>query len=132
MIKSFDKTNVKSIRTEIEEAIDAVAKKHGFVSSAGRITYTDAKVGLRVEFAIPGCVGGGNTMLAVNWNEQCGKHGFAKSDLGKIFISGRGEKFKIVGLKPANRKYPVIAEKLANGKNFKFAPLQVKVSLGIV
>ena len=56
---------------------------------------------------------------AVTWNAHATKHGFNLSDRGKTFHSNT-RTFKLLGLKPRNTKYPVIAENVRNGRSYKF------------
>ena len=55
----------------------------------------------------------------VTWNAHATKHGFNLSDRGKTFHSNT-RTFKLLGLKPRNTKYPVIAENVRNGRSYKF------------
>ena len=54
--------------------------------------------------------------------------GLTEDDFGKGFMSPRGDRFTLVGLKPRNRKYPVIG-KDSSGRRFKF-PADVLEELG--
>jgi hypothetical protein len=53
------------------------------------------------------------------FESYCPVCGLKPEDFGRIFIVG-GKQYKIVDVKPNNRKYPVIAQRLSDGKSFKF------------
>lgn len=45
---------------------------------------------------------------------------YSSFEYGQTFTNWEGQTFKIVGYKPRSRKYPVIAERVSDGKKFKF------------
>lgn len=63
-----------------------------------------------------------------NWDIYCRNYGFKEEDLGKTF-SSNGSVYRLTGIKPSNRKYPILARKLnaragANA-DYKFPPEMV-------
>jgi hypothetical protein len=61
----------------------------------------------------------------------CRRLGFTQNVIGVCFNStATGQKFKIVSIAPKNRKYPVIAENLVDGRSYKFSVQSVKKALG--
>jgi len=65
-----------------------------------------------------------------DWDIYCRRYGFEPEHLGKIFHLGKNS-YKITGLKTANRKYPILADSLINGKSYKFEAAAVKMALFI-
>ena len=125
---SLTRDDIKVIRKDIEDALVSVSKKHDISFRLNGIRFTDNSFKVGIE-AVKSTTG--ESVLAVTFKEKCYKYGLKPEHLGRVFISGDNS-FKIVGLKPRNRKYPVIAEKLSNGKSFKFSAFLVKDALGIL
>jgi len=63
------------------------------------------------------------------WDKMAPVYDLNPSDFGKKFISGKSS-FRISGIKPTNRKYPVLAERVSDGKTYKFPVESVKILLG--
>jgi hypothetical protein len=116
-IRSFDRATVQALGEEITAAITAVCERHGLevqqeggkfdpgtyrCSFAIRVPGEQAVDGDRVEFAL-----------------HAHLFGLTEDDFGKEFRSPCGERFTLVGLKPRNRKYPVIGKDAA-GRRYKF------------
>ena len=66
---------------------------------------------------------------AIEFQTYCQLYGLEKSDMGKTFFNN-GETFKITGLSSRSRKFPIFAERIKDGKEFKFTPESVKIGLG--
>ena len=124
---SLTKAGMKIIRKDIEDALSVVSKKHELSFRLNGIRFTDSsfKVGLEAVKS-----SNGESVLSVTFKEKCYKYGLLPEHLGRVFLSG-DTRYKIVGLKPRNRKYPVIAERCRDGKSYKFSALNVKGALGI-
>lgn len=61
----------------------------------------------------------------------CRRIGFTQNIIGASFDSpSTPGKFVISAIKPQNRKYPVIADNLLNGKSYKFSVAAIKKYLG--
>jgi len=61
----------------------------------------------------------------------CRRIGFTQNVIGICFNSiSSDQKFRITSIQPKNRKYPIIAENLENGKSYKFTLDSVKKALG--
>ena len=116
-IRSFDRATVQVLREEITAAISEVCQRHGLeVQSEGgkfdpgtyrcsfaiRVPGEHVEDGDRAEFTL-----------------HAHLFGLTEDDFGRAFRSPRGDKFTLVGLKPRNRKYPVIGKDAA-GRRFKF------------
>lgn len=123
---SFDRTKIKSLRKEINSALEVVGQKHGLVFNLGSITFGQNSFGCRLEVASSE---NGESVYAVAFKEKCAKYGLLPSELGKEFWSN-GNRFKITGLKTRNRKYPILADRTGDGKGYKFSATQVIIALG--
>ncbi len=125
----MDKDEIRKIRADIDATLKDIGEKHGLAFEVGRITYDDNGFKTRIEASVTGEIG--ESKIAIDFRNGCHKHGFAPEDLGRMFKNTNGT-FKIVGLKPRNRKYPVIAKRLDTGRTYKFSALSVKMNMGLV
>ena len=117
----------KLMRAEMKEALDIIGEKYGLAFSLGRITFDDISFRVSVEAGLTATPG--EPMMAIDFRKHCIKHGLVVSDLGRTFTNTRLERFTIVGLKPRNRKYPIIGQRITDGKQFKFASHSVRSGL---
>ena len=116
-IRSFDRATVQELKSEITAAITAVCKRHGLVVKGESGRFDPATYRCSYVIRVPGehVVDGDQAEFALH------AHLFelTESDYGKTFRSSRGEPFTLVGIKPRNRKYPVIGKNAA-GQRYKF------------
>lgn len=123
-IRQFDRKNIADLREQLDAALAVVGARFGvtierkgarFSPESCEVSYTirvgDAhrEDGDRAEFAMHARV-----------------FGLAAADFGRTFVTARG-RFALVGIKPRNRRYPIIARD-ARGALFKF-PVEVLKSL---
>lgn len=57
----------------------------------------------------------------------CRPYGLKPEHYGLVFRVN-GEAFKVKSIKPSNRKYPVLADRVRDGRGFKFSPDQILFS----
>jgi hypothetical protein len=112
----FDRTNCRLLAEEIERALQPVAEKHGIVIRSGRGSFSPTNYTLKVECSVR-LNGETVTREAEAFKRYAEHYGLKPEDLGKI-ISHGGRQFRIVGLKPNSRRFPVLAERLPDGKRF--------------
>src|SRR5210317_201051 len=119
---------LKSIRADVEEALAAVAKKHGVTITTGRGTYTAEWATMKLEIAAIDSDGTVQTKEAVDFVAYAFRYGLSPDDLGKEFSYG-GETFEIIGLKTRATKMPILGQSRENGKIYKFPANAVKACL---
>jgi hypothetical protein len=56
---------------------------------------------------------------ALDFRRHCWKFNLKEEDFGKTFKFG-GRTYKIVGLKPLSKQYPILGENIVSGKCYKF------------
>ena len=96
-IKEFNKSNVKTLRTEIDAAMQKIAEKHGLEISLGNLSFNSSKINAsKMSIRAIGAVSQADLM----YSKQCGFKGNA---YGETFIH-EGETFTIKGLKPKNKR----------------------------
>ena len=123
VIKTFDKTNLKSVRAEIDTALASVGKKLGIALKIGNISYSEEAFHTKLEAFVVTKDASGKSPAEVKMIQELKKYGFMfnvnESHLGKTF-SSNGETFKFAGIKPSRPKYPVVGTSVRTGKSFKF------------
>lgn len=115
------------LHQEIMEAVRAVAAKHGMTTRFGNATYETTTFRIKAEL-LAVAEDGENLAAKAEWMRHAEWIGMMPSDFGRTFIS-RGQRYKIVGIKPRSRTMPIIAER-EDGKRFKFAPESINLLLG--
>jgi hypothetical protein len=129
-IKEFNRTNCRTLMAEVEAALKPIAEKHGLtLDRKGRTFYRD-QMPVMFQFLVTQKDEDGNALSAAGqeFKKNAFRVGLEPDDLGKEFMS-RGEKYRITGLNLRRRKYPISAERLRDGKSFKFGADTVKFNL---
>ena len=124
----LDRNTVKLISSAIEKALDDVATKYGVVITRGRASYTSDNMTLKLNVSTIDNDGSVMTREATDFNTYASVHGITKS-LGDV-ITHMGHNYKIIGFKPRSTKYPVIMEKITDGKKYKFPVNMINSPLG--
>jgi len=126
----FDRRTVRTILAEVEEALRPVAEKHGIRLERKHCTYHADELPVAYKFLITELDQEGNEMSsdAKEFVRQAEFHGLKPSDLNKG-VTVRGEKYRIVGLRPRSRKYPILMEQVRTGKIYKFSAKSVAFGL---
>lgn len=113
-----NKEAVVSVIKQLEAACSKIAEEHGLVFKRGGLRYRYGKIPLRTfELCLPDAGGEKSKNPFVNDRRQAFlanklKHGFSKKLLDRIVYDSDRTAFKVVGYKPANRKYPMILERV--------------------
>lgn len=103
----------KQIGNELEEAMAAVAERHGMELQWKGVTYTTAgMVRPRCELKASGAA---MNEFAVN----APIYGLKAEDFGKQFVA-QGRTFEVTGISTRSPKRPILCREIATGKNFKF------------
>lgn len=122
-IKEFDRTNLKTLRIEIENALSTVAKKHSIALRLGAISYSGEEFHTKLEAVIQSKGDSGLTVKQIQAIKNVKQYGslynVSEADLNRLFPQG-DRLFKFVGLMPSRPKYPVLGEDVKTGKVFKF------------
>ena len=126
--KMINRTTVKMLRSEIQDALVSLGEKHGLEFNVGGASFSSNNVRFKVDANVIGDDGEAFSQEAEDFGSLASMYGFEPEDLGKEFSYG-GETYKITGLKPRRRKYPVSAEGIRNGKGYKFPADMVKAAL---
>ena len=109
------KTEFEIFRSEIETALASVAAKYGCIVEAGNIKYDAINTTVSVSFKSQTS---DKSADQLNFEEYCGRYGFAPSDYGFTF-SFKGKGYTFVSFRPSARKYTCICE-CTDGKEYGF------------
>jgi hypothetical protein len=122
------KTELQTLREEIQAALDAIAEAHDGVFNVGNITYDDTSAKIALTFMANG--EDGESAEEVEFNKYARAYGFGPADYGKvIFIEGVAYQF--YGFAPKARKYPCLLRKVDGQGAIKATLDTVKKHLGL-
>ena len=127
-ISNIDSPALTMIRKALEPALQAMGEQYGITLTVGRGSYGGETGTLKIELATLGENGEAETTAAKEFKQYAGMVGLEPTDLGRRFVSN-GEEYEVSGLKLRNRKYPVLATKVSNGKVYKFTAMVVRLRL---
>ncbi len=127
MITTIERNNLDTIKTAVLEALIPVGEELGLSFEFGRGTFTENNFVVKLECATVNENGEANNRIADDFRDRAERYGLQSDDLGRTFTTYSGS-FTIIGAKPKNRKYPIIAEN-ANGSHYKFSAMQVKTAI---
>tara|TARA_Y100000310_G_scaffold67277_1_gene62591 strand:+ start:29290 stop:29754 length:465 start_codon:yes stop_codon:yes gene_type:complete len=134
-IKEFNKNSCDAIASLIEKELEALAEAHGVSIVRGRGTYTGPTFTLKLEIAVKNEDGTVVDRAAVDFTrhmeDEYNPYGLKPEHLGAEFTANGGT-YVITGLKPRNRKMPIIASRKGTDSSYKFPAREVRKRLGIV
>jgi hypothetical protein len=108
-----DKASFKQFRTDFAKAVAALETKHSIKLSLGNISYDDYGFRTKLEAVIGTADNqkdGELLSFKADYMRHCSSYGLTPQQwLTEVELNGR--KYKIVGIAPRSRKYPIIAEK---------------------
>jgi len=124
----MNKAKARNIDNDIKKALAPILKNYNLIldKTDGQSDFNTLK--LTFEFQE---IQEGETAVDVKRKEfevLAPVLGFDKDAYGKIFRSGATQ-YKIMGLKPSRPKYPIIVERVRDGKRFKFSTYTVAQAL---
>lgn len=115
---NIDRTSIRLLRDEINNALVELGKKHGLQIDAGSASFLPGKnVTFKLECAVIGADGQAASKEAENFKAYCSLYGLRPEQLNGSFVYN-GKRWKIVGCAPRSHKYPILCED-QNGKVFK-------------
>lgn len=123
-IGQLDRQTLKIVRAKMDEVLSVLEEEIGVHAEVGHISYQAQNATVKVEISVLGDGGEIVTKEATAYDDRREMHGLPER--GATF-SYMGETYKITGLKPRSRKYPVMVER-ADGKGFKFPIAIVKAA----
>lgn len=119
----MDRETAKDLRSEMQIALNNVANKHGMVVKLGNGTFTSNQFWLKVTFQDDD--EGSGSFEETNFKQYASMFGLKPSDFGRTFTYN-GKRYKVVGIKPQARRFPIVAERQPDGRRFKFPSTVIK------
>lgn len=111
MFTKFDRANLKTLRSDLQDVLDAYAAKHGIEFEIGGIRFSEAEATIKMTTKIKGAV----TRTDENLLGMMRMYGLVQEKNG----------CKLVRYDARRHKFPFIYEK--NGKLFKTTPANAKL-----
>lgn len=124
-ITQFNKHNGMELVNALRQALQNAANDFGVTIELGTPRYDENRLTFKVEAFVAGNGNQGESSAAIQFRAAATLLGLQPEDLGKTFQS-RGDTYQIVGAKIANRKYPILAKNIKNGKTYKFTANDVR------
>lgn len=127
----MSKNEVRKIRSRLQKKLDKIGEQLGWKLTLGNARFRDTIV-FNLEVSIPDAKGHHTTQGESDWKLQAKRFDMNEKWFGETFLF-RNEKYKIVGLKPRSRKFPILCECLTGskrGRNFKFSVEHVRQLMG--
>lgn len=121
---TLTRTTARSIQTEALAALKAVAEKYGMVVTPKTGSIGMAEVTLKFAFTVTAA----ETGVPANFASRAKTLGLPEDCYGKTFKVGRIE-YRISDINLNAPTYPVLAERVRDGRRFKFGSATVKFSL---
>jgi len=129
-INSVDRSTVEMLLDEAEEALGQIAMRHGIVVSRKHCTYSSTEIPVAFKFVVPERTEDGEAVdpKETEFRKYARRFGLEPDDYGKMFRTFNGV-YRVCGIKPRARKYPVLGRNIDTGKAYKFRPDSVKDGL---
>jgi hypothetical protein len=125
---TIDRKMLRSFNADALEALKAVAAKHGVTieQKNGSFARDGSNATVKFELATVGSDGQAQTKGAQSFKQNAALFGIDPNALGTTFMH-QGTEYRITGLVTRRPKYPVSAERVSDGRSFKFPSKVVSV-----
>ncbi len=127
-IKELDRSTTNCVMKRLEALLKPLAEELGVSLTLGKCSFRPTNGRFQVKLSVLDLDGKAITEEMEEFKSYALHYGFSPEDLGKTFVFQR-RSFKICGLKPKNRLYPILA-KSSDGKGYKFDCQTVLEALG--
>ena len=115
-MNQFDKTTLKVLREDINEALTIVANQHNIKISVGNCSYLEDSCTFKLECSLPNALKKTERDLETELEYREQSSIAITLDRTKIAYSDDGNHYKLVGYKTRARKNPFIIEKVIGGQ----------------
>jgi len=125
-ITEINRMVLRNLCPLIEKSLDEINNKleGAKISLKNGGTYCSDNANIKLELALENN-GQVISKEVTDYNIYAKRLGLPTDGIGRIFKSWDGNKYRVTGLKPRSKKYPVLACNLKTGKNFKFPTIVV-------
>ena len=117
----IDRAFLRTFNADALDTLLAVAAKHGvtIMQKSGTFARDGSNATIKFEIATTASDGTANTKDALAFKQNAVDLGLDPESLGTTF-KVRGTEYRITGLVPRRHKYPISAERVRDGRGFKF------------
>ena len=105
-ITQFDKSNLQTLRVEMDKALQAISNKYGITIKAGNASYSGNECTFKVKCNTKATDGTVITKEAMDWDRHKGFHGMDHLSVGDN-ITIQGTTYILSGFNTRARKAPV-------------------------
>lgn len=128
-IKTLDRQSLRTLRTKMQTALDAISEETGLGIQVGRATYErdGSACTFKLNIVAPDASGEVLTADAKAFKDNAWRWDMAPEDLGRKFTYN-GKVLTIVGATPRSPKYPILGQD-SRGKVCKYSGGMVKTML---
>ncbi len=123
-ITSFNENNCRQVSADLKSELAVLAERYGLTVSTSGGKYTTESFTLKVSLTLDSPDGSAQNQAELDFRANAYRYGLSPADLGRKFSTGNGT-YRIVGAKPRNRKYPIIATAERDGRSYKFPAMTV-------
>ena len=118
------------LRHDLLQACLAVAENHGLTVEGGELSDINLRHGFDIGFSvgIPTADGSLYSVDKALFEVMAEHFGLKPSDYGRTFRNN-GESFRITAINPKRPKFPISAERVADGRGYKFTAENVVLYL---
>jgi len=127
-ITTLDRATVKALRGSLETALKTIETQFGISVNVGNASFTSENVTFKVNLAVVGASDNVMTKEATAYTQLASFYGLDPNWLFKTFTNPNApnDSYKVLGLKTGRGKYPIIAQRVRDGKQFKFQESALK------
>ncbi len=129
-ITKFDRPICRTVGEAVIEALKPLEHRFGISFNRKGGSFSDTSYTMKIEMAVVAQDGTVLSREAEDFKKYCGTYNLEVSDLGGIFVAMDGEKYRVKGLASRSHKYPILAERLSNGRTYKLGERTVQMGLG--
>ena len=118
---ALDRAFFQKSRPMIDKALAQLGEDLGVQFHAGNASFDISGASGHFKLEVLPLQAGGEVVTpeASAFESMAKLYGFDAGDLGRTFRTG-GVDYRITGLKPRARRYPVTADRVSDGRGFKF------------
>ena len=125
----INRTLLKNIRPELQQAVDAVLKKHGLEGQFGSMSFTDSDFTVKLSVNQIGGKSRKDSRQAIQFQMHAESYGLKPEMLDKPQITIDGATLIITGYNNQKKKYPFMVT--LNGQSYKMTANHIKAQLAI-
>ena len=132
-MSEFSKTEAVALTAELKDALQLVLEKHGLKVAKLHTTYGEI-YRFKLELSKPNVNADGfdeGTQEARNYTDMADFYRLPVDALFTEFFA-HGRRWRLMGLNPKARKYPVVAVDLNDGKSYKLPVESVRNALEVI